>query len=171
MAAQGKTDPEICGVLFQSHRPLPNEILIHIDLPSSEELEHNHITTWGEEALEEPFELSTPLCNFASFEKELLPAIRDFLHAKNYVFVVITPNQDGDIMNFCRAPPDSKEFTDKQDAILSYMTQHKITEIRPTEEGLKIWHESGMIENIPFQPDLNLNYPRYKEQEEVHECL
>lgn len=165
MAAQGKTDPEICDAFLQSHRQFSQEIMIHIDLPSNEELNLNNITTWGEEIPEEPFELSTPLCNFSSFEKELLPAFRDFLNAENYAFVVRTPDPDGDIMNFCRAPPDSKEITDTQDIIVSYMKQYGITEVIPTKTGLKIRHENGMIENIPFQTKLDLNYPRYKEEE------
>lgn len=166
MAAQGKTDPEICDAFLQSHRQFSQEIRIHCDLPDEKEIDSLSCPIWTDEKQDTPFELSTPLDNFPSIEQELFPSFRDFLNAESYVFVVRTPDPDGDIMNFCRAPPGSKEITDTQDIIVSYMKQYGITEVIPTKTGLKIRHENGMIENIPFQTKLNLNYPFYQEEEE-----
>lgn len=145
---QGKTDSEISNILLKSNPATNLEILVHVDLPADKELDN--FTTWGEESPEEPFELSTPLCNFSPLERVLFSSFRDFLRTEEYAFVVRTLDPDGGIMNFCKAPSHEKEFTDKQAAIASYMEQHGLSEIRPTEEGLIIWHENGMIENIPF---------------------
>lgn len=171
MAAQGKTDSEICKAFLESHHQISGgmnmEVLIHIDLPPEDEVKSYR--TWGEEEVNEPLELTTPLQNFPSLETDLFPAFRAFLKSEDYAFVARTPDPGGDILNFCKAPPVvSKEFTDKQNAITLYMEQHGITEIRPTGNGIKIWHENGMIENIPFQtiPN-NLNYPHYLEEQEM----